>query len=164
MLNPFTSNKIELPDGVSWIPKGSCSGAFTLVDGKPDLVVFTCLQNGCIRLWTIRVTDHNSLWTEHTTKIPPPWDGLQIRHVIIIGQNIYIVFELISEFLVFNLSSSEWDRGQDFMDFSIDYVDTNKGLLWRMDIDSRDAAMFRLNENCREWEELKVENCFGGWF
>ncbi|KAK1385071.1 hypothetical protein POM88_022806 [Heracleum sosnowskyi] len=159
LLNPFTKRKVELPDGVSWLLR-CCRGAFTLVDGKPDLVAFAGVDDGfengpCMRLWTIRVTYHNRLWTEHKFRIPPGYQYFSIRSVFIIGHNIYIVYEA-SKVLVFNLSSCEWVVGRELQSPSIDYVDRNKGVLWKTELSGSKASMFRLNDNCRDWEKLKA--------
>ncbi|KAK1354125.1 hypothetical protein POM88_047382 [Heracleum sosnowskyi] len=157
LLNPFTKKKIELPPGGFWNLK-DCRGAFTLVDGKPDLVAFAGKTGSDIRLWTIRVvsTDQNSLWTENTFEIPSSL-CFNPRSVVIIGRNIYIVSR-VSKLLVFDLSSCEWViSGRHSLWTADEYIDPNKGLLWKTCPTADAAELFRLNDNCREWEKFKVE-------
>ncbi|KAK1363485.1 hypothetical protein POM88_039046 [Heracleum sosnowskyi] len=168
LLNPFSNKKIELPDGFSWL-LDYCKGAFTLADGKPDLVAFAGLDAGVkkepyLRLWTIRMNDHNSLWTQHRVKIPQSWNPFRPRCLVIIGQNIYIVCRTL-KFLVLNLSRREWSTGQHFLRPCDAYIDTNKGVLWNADPYRTGATLFRLNDNCRDSEKLKVEDLVNEcWF
>ncbi|KAL8118123.1 hypothetical protein AgCh_015867 [Apium graveolens] len=98
---------------------------------------------------------------ENTFKISPFW---YLRSVFIIGKNIYLVDET-SKVLVFSLSSGEWVIGRELQSPSIIYVDTNKGVLFKANLFGSNASRFRMNDNCRDWEKLKVEELVNEyWF
>ena len=172
LLNPFTKTKIELPSRVENEPAFARTefvcGAFTAVDGMPDLVVIVTTLSykdhefgQLINVRTVHLEDNkkDDKWTMHSHIRLPRRSFPVISHVLIVRQLVYC-FDEHHNAIVLNLSNLMWTDLMQHVDNVPYSVMESKGEIYKCgeDTDGRGLVFYKLNANCGVWEPLEEED------
>ncbi|KAM7475639.1 hypothetical protein LguiB_022882 [Lonicera macranthoides] len=183
LFNPFTKTKIELPsigaEEPTFVRTKLICGAFTMVEGMPDLVVIARAHafehldlDLCptINVWTIHPGDNE--WNMHSYTRFQPCTFFSIFRVLIVGQLVYCFNDYFGA-IVLNLSNSRWTDNMQQVDkvpseYFVSYcIAERKGEIYKCYQESGGCSklFYKLNADWTAWEPLKVKDLKGKcWF
>ncbi|KAL6623158.1 hypothetical protein ACP70R_033037 [Stipagrostis hirtigluma subsp. patula] len=160
LVNPFSGEILTLPPGPHTAHTPVPKAAFTIRDGRPDLVMFPCLNGSVIRILLARPGDEK--WEEHPTRLIAKHIGLW--DCLLCARSVYCFFDRGTRLMLFHLDRKCWSAYGDIelgpyllefegrllsVDPPLSYVsDGDKGFMVReLIIRQGKASVVKLNDN-----------------